>query len=822
MGRWRAVVLVTVHVIIAIHVGLWLAMGSTLSPVEPSESMQTLELGVINAGFIFFVLALLSTLLFGRFFCGWGCHVIALQDACAWLMKRVGIRPKQFRSRLLLWVPVALAFYMFLWPNFKRFILRPLLGESLPFWLKDVPRIDRFQTEFLVDDFWATFADWYLAIPTLLIAGFGAVYFLGSKGFCTYGCPYGGFFGPVDRLAPGRIRVTDDCEHCGHCTASCTSNVRVHEEVRDFGMVVDPGCMKCMDCVSVCPNDALYIGLGKPAILASPRAGAEESAKKAKASRARRYDLSLGEELVAGVVFIWLFFAFRQAFDAVPMLMAVGIAGCGTVATWTLWSIVLRPNVTLQGKRLKTKGRVRPAGLLFIVPTIAFLLFAGWLVAVRHEIWRGTLAHNQLDVPLETALRPEFSPRDATTDAARDTVRHFERVRTVGWGLTPDRMLHLTYAHVVLGERDEAVAILRERIELGMPIDNLVVQLGQLMMWSGDSQQEVIDTFAWAADLHPELNLTRQRAAQAYSQAYRSDDGSALWERALLQAPDAPGTMIGAARFRAIQDDRAGAESLAVRVASHDDASPDERLNAAGLLNTLGKPDIALETIESVLAMRHVSEGARLNAASMLASLGERDRAGEVLDGIVEHAGRSLAIIVSAIDGARRLGFNERADRWIEKGRPLAAHRPGPALGLGRQLLYAGKIDAGMQVLAGAADHPDLSVWDRFSFGSTLVRDGAGLAIPALTELGIQTMRASLDEAPDSVILRHDFAQALLATGQPDDALARLIELANEVPSNPALAQRVAEALTQLGRPDEAAPWAEEARDRFLKSQQGG
>ena len=22
-----------------------------------------------------------------------------------------------------------------------------------------------------------------------------------------------------------------------------------------YGMVVDPGCMKCMDCVSVCPND---------------------------------------------------------------------------------------------------------------------------------------------------------------------------------------------------------------------------------------------------------------------------------------------------------------------------------------------------------------------------------------------------------------------------------------------------------------------------------------------------------------------------------------------------------------------------------------
>ena len=29
--------------------------------------------------------------------------------------------------------------------------------------------------------------------------------------------------------------MTDACEHCGHCTVVCTSNVRVHEEVRDFG-----------------------------------------------------------------------------------------------------------------------------------------------------------------------------------------------------------------------------------------------------------------------------------------------------------------------------------------------------------------------------------------------------------------------------------------------------------------------------------------------------------------------------------------------------------------------------------------------------------
>ena len=69
-AKWRAAVLIGVHVLFLAHVAHFAASGRTLSPVEPSESMYALELGQLNAGFVFFALALLSTLVFGRFFCG--------------------------------------------------------------------------------------------------------------------------------------------------------------------------------------------------------------------------------------------------------------------------------------------------------------------------------------------------------------------------------------------------------------------------------------------------------------------------------------------------------------------------------------------------------------------------------------------------------------------------------------------------------------------------------------------------------------------------------------------------------------------------------
>src|SRR5688500_15870544 len=79
-SKWRALALVTLTLLMIAHVIQWRISGTTISPIEPSETMYTLQQGAINAGFIFFSLAILATLIFGRFVCGWGCHIVALQD----------------------------------------------------------------------------------------------------------------------------------------------------------------------------------------------------------------------------------------------------------------------------------------------------------------------------------------------------------------------------------------------------------------------------------------------------------------------------------------------------------------------------------------------------------------------------------------------------------------------------------------------------------------------------------------------------------------------------------------------------------------------
>ena len=120
-GRWRALILSLVYVVAAIHILHWKLTGRTLTPVEPSEAMQTLgQQALLNAGFVLFVLLILGTFVFGRFFCGWGCHIVALQDLCTWMLRKAGIPSKPFRSRLLVYVPLLAAVWMFVMPTLVR------------------------------------------------------------------------------------------------------------------------------------------------------------------------------------------------------------------------------------------------------------------------------------------------------------------------------------------------------------------------------------------------------------------------------------------------------------------------------------------------------------------------------------------------------------------------------------------------------------------------------------------------------------------------------------------------------------------------------
>ena len=550
-SKWRAFTLIAVHIAMIIHFVQWLRTGVTVSPVEPSESMYALEAGEINAGIIFFTIALTATFFLGRLFCGWGCHIIALQDLCSTIMTKLGVRPKPFRSRLLLWVPLILALYMFVWPTVRREGLQRFVREStqiavsqfagpafdqgpaamlrdeavkyarapLPLWIGEVRPFPGFRNATVVEDFWSTFPPWYVAIPFIFVCCFVTVYFLGNKGFCTYGCPYGGFFGPIDRISVGRIVVNDNCEGCGHCTAVCTSNVRVHQEVRDFGQVVDPGCMKCLDCVSVCPNNALSFKLGKPAFLVQPRTD-QAKAGQSKQSKVRKpdYDLSLLGELAAAFVLLAFFMAFRGAWNAVPMLMAIAMAGCMTFCVWKLTQLFRIPNVRLQNLQLRVKGSLKTAGYIFIAFTLAGIALGGWCGWVRLTQARAELLDHQVVTPEEVVFSPNYSPDPEQKALALQAINLMTRAgnrddQGYGWALQPGQLTRLGWLAAVAGDLPQAEKFLRRAVQSGNPNEAMVVGYRRVLALQGKSNADFYTAMTDILANRPEADHVRVASA---------------------------------------------------------------------------------------------------------------------------------------------------------------------------------------------------------------------------------------------------------------------------------------------------------------------
>ncbi|REJ76076.1 MAG: 4Fe-4S binding protein [Acidobacteria bacterium] len=515
---WRAAVLITINLLMIAHIVQWLLMGETVSPIEPSEAMYTIQDGAVNAGFIFFSLAILATLIFGRFVCGWGCHIIALQDLCAWLLKKAGLKPRPFRSRLLVFIPLVVALYMFVWPT----VYRTFLAEQKQ------PLIPEFSNHLITTDFWATFPPVAVAIPFLFICGFVTVYFLGSKGFCTYACPYGGFFAVADKVAPGRIRVTEDCEQCGHCTATCTSNVLVHKEVKEHGMVVDPGCMKCMDCVSVCPNDALYFGFGKPAVSVSEPV-------------AKRYPLSWPEEIAGVAVFFLSFLAVWNVYQLVPMLMALGIASVTTFLVLKVWKLVTVKNQAFYGYSLRSSGKITAVGFVFASAAMLWIglnVHSGW---VRYHESAGTRAYEQVRIPDELALaqpdpRAWLSPDDlANIESGR---KDLSRALAISLFTNSEALPKLAWLEYLGGNTDRAIELLERSADAQQgQAKALSLYYRGAILNRTRMFEEALASLDRSLEERPDLILARVERGESLWMLGKKQEAISVWKDAVAKNP---------------------------------------------------------------------------------------------------------------------------------------------------------------------------------------------------------------------------------------------------------------------------------------------
>lgn len=576
IGRWRAFSLSMVYFLFAIHILHWKVAGRSLAPLELNEVMYTLELGIITAGFLFMSLLVLGTLVFGRFFCSWACHIMVLQELCAWVLRKLGIRRKPIRSRLLLLVPLATAFYMFIWPQ----ILRAWQAKAFPEF--------HFRTDsegwasFVTSNFWRNLPSAPIIVLTFLVCGFLMVYLLGSRTFCTYVCPYGAIFALADRFSPGRLRANEKCRQCGTCTSTCTSGIRVHEELKEHGAVINSACLKCMDCVSACPQDALHYRFTAPPVLKTLRGAGRFGGLP--------YDFSLREEALMAVVFLAVAISFRGLYSRIPFLLSLALGAIVAFLTVTTLRLRYQPAVLLSSIILRRNSRLTRLGKAYAAIAAILLLFVCHCAFVRYHEYFG----------LRQALTVvKAGATEADSSLAERALTHLHTADQ--WGLLANERVQRSLVDVSLRLKrlDTAEAYARKLIH-DHPDDGISrLKLGQILIDQGRHAQA-------AAELRTITTWNPQEPAAPHVVALAHQSlGALLVRQGQFEAAD-----------RELRD--------AIR---HDPALASAEAELGSVLAEQGKLDEAIECLRRALRIDPQLAHAQYNLGTLLAQTGQLQEA---------------------------------------------------------------------------------------------------------------------------------------------------------------------------------------------------
>lgn len=466
-ARWRLYTLVGIHLLFIAHFIHWKLKGRTLAPLEFNEVLYTIHQGIVTAGFILMAVVMLATLVFGRFFCSWGCHILALQDAAGWIMDKLRIKRQPIRSRTLIWLPVAVMFYLFIWPQIAQ-LFQGTEAQAMHV----VEAGGSKWSSFTTDNMWRNLPAPGVAALTFFICGFVIVYLLGSRGFCFQACPYGALFGIADQVAPGRIVLAKDCSQCGLCTKACTSDILVHRELAMHGMVTNPRCLKDMDCVTACPENAVQYGFRMPPLF---RKGHPMGAYSG------RYSFSLGEDLFMLGFFPVGLMVYRALYDSVPFLLAVALSILTAYMLVLGYRMLRKSSVQLRGTLLKIDRRLRPAGVALLSTTAVLLLFFLHSAFIQYHAISGQRLFARI------AEQPDHSLEAAPGIIA--AVKHYERALSAGLIEPVDRRQELASLYLLRGSEGQAEQLLRsiaaehpDHIEAGYQLGMLAKARGDMML----------------------------------------------------------------------------------------------------------------------------------------------------------------------------------------------------------------------------------------------------------------------------------------------------------------------------------------------------
>ncbi|MFC1803371.1 4Fe-4S binding protein [Thermoproteota archaeon] len=311
--RLRKYSRVLLTMLMIVHIVSWYILEIHVAGSIGIEAFFSgLSRGVINAGFIFWILVFVSALLLGRAFCGWFCWFGGYIELAEW-----GISDK-LKIKIPHRMPLYLGAIPFVGLGLK------IYSALLVNWIKDFPTKITFH---LTDvEPWGGQQTGISILITLIIYAPVLFYVFGHRAWCRYLCPIGALLKVFSIVGLGKVRLmSDECIGCETCNRSCDMQVDVIGELRAHGEVRDFNCIRCLKCTDMCPNGAIGFNLssGEGALSADIVARVELASLKRRKSSG--FDVVIAVMYIGVIVVMNLMGVRQNAPQEVKVLMGPGL-----------------------------------------------------------------------------------------------------------------------------------------------------------------------------------------------------------------------------------------------------------------------------------------------------------------------------------------------------------------------------------------------------------------------------------------------------------------------------------------------------------------